>query len=146
MQTLEFILDEWEVDSVVDDNHLDTSSIITPKLHSKYLRMLVESKLRLTKNQIEYDQLRRVKFRYYRGELSREELRELKWDPWQFNIPLKSEMDEHLKGDTDLNQLKSRISYIETMISTLESILQMIKGRDWSIKNSITFKQFLAGN
>lgn len=146
MHTLDDILNEWEKDAFIDDNHLDTYSTTTPKLHSKYINKLVDSKLRLIKLQTEYDQLRKVKFQYYRGELSRDQLKEMNWEPWQFNRPLKNEMDEHLKGDPDLNQIRARISYIETMITTLESILTMIKGRDWSIRNSIAFKQFMAGN
>lgn len=59
----------------------------------------MDTKLRITKTQNQYDTLRQTKFRYYRGELSREELREMNWEPWQYNKPLKNEMDEHLKGE-----------------------------------------------
>jgi hypothetical protein len=55
-------------------------------------------------------------------------------------------MDEFLQGDSDLNTLKVKIDYLETMIYFLESVLGQIKARDWQIKSAITWKQFLAGH
>jgi len=49
MATLEEILEMWETDSQIDDNHLDQSSSNSPKLHSKYIRLLAEAKLKYTK-------------------------------------------------------------------------------------------------
>ena len=145
MATLEEILDMWEIDSQINSDHLDESSTTSPKLHSKYIRLLTEAKLKSTKLTIDYAELRKLKFRYYRGELSREELTELGWPQWQGNKPIKSEMDEFLKGDSDLTKIQSRIDYLKIMIETLESILNEIKGRAWTIKNAIAWKQFIAG-
>jgi hypothetical protein len=89
--------------------------------------------------------LRKAKFRYYRGELSRDELNELGWVQWQGVKPLKNEMDEFLTGDTDLNTLRVKIDYLETMIYLLESILGQIKARDWQLKTAVEWKRFLAG-
>jgi hypothetical protein len=77
--------------------------------------------------------------------MSREELSELGWNQWQGNKPIKSEMDEFLKGDVDLMKIQSRIDYLKIMIETLESIMTEIRNRAWTIKNSIAWKQFLAG-
>lgn len=143
---VEEVVDMWEQDSAIDDNHLDTSSITTPKLHAKYLKLLIDSKIRKAKCTADYNQLRQLKFRYYRGEMTRDELKELGWEQWQYNKPLKAEMDEFLKGDADLIKLDARIEYMETMIYTLESILTQIKARDWQIRNAISYKQFLAGS
>lgn len=139
------ILIMWEADSEIDDNHLGESSTNTAKLHSKYLKLLINAKLRKTKIDADYNSLRKTKIRYYRGELSRDELKELGWEPWQYNKPLKAEMDEFLKGDEDLNVILARLELIGTMIFALESILQQIKQRDFQISNGIKWKQFLAG-
>lgn len=144
--TLDEVLLAWEADSPIDDNHLGENSAATAKLHSKYLRILIDTKLKKTKLDIDYNNLRKLKFRYYRGELSRSELEELGWEQWQYNKPLKAEMDEFLKGDEDLAKIQVRIEYIDTMIYALESIMQQIKQRDWQIRNGIQWKQFLAGN
>ena len=142
---LDDVLDEWERDCEIDTNHPDNSSIETAKLHAKYLRVLTDTKLRLAKTYTEYDILRRTKFRYFRGELTRDELNELGWDQWQFTKPLKAEAEELLKGDVDLAQLKNRIAYLETMVNSIESIMNQIKNRAWEIKNIISWRQFIAG-
>lgn len=139
------IQNEWEKDSYIDDNFLGESATKTPKLHAKYLKILIGVKLKYTKLSSDYNILRKNKFRYYRGELSREELTDLGWSQWQGVKPLKNEMDEFLQGDTDLNTYKVKIEYLETMIYLLESILGQIKARDWQLKSAIEWKKFLAG-
>ena len=143
---LEEMQDMWEVDCVIDDNHLGEHSTATPKLHAKYLRLLVGVKLKATKLKADISVLRKNKFRYYRGELSREELTALGWPQWQGLKPLKSDMEEFLSGDEDLNKAQIRLEYLNTMIYFLESVMSQIKSRGWDIKNGIMWKQFLAGN
>lgn len=142
---LEELQNMWDVDCAIDDNYLGEQSTATPKLHAKYIRMLVNVKLKHTKLSSDYNILRKAKFRYYRGELSREELQELGWQQWQGVKPLKNEMDEFLTGDTDLNTMRVKIDYLETMIYFLESVLSQIKARDWQIKTGVEWKRFLAG-
>ena len=142
---IEQIQEMWEVDAEIDDNYLGEHATKTPKLHAKYVKILVGVKLKHTKLQSDYNMLRKAKFRYYRGELSREELSDLGWSQWQGVKPLKNEMDEFLSGDTELNTLRVKIDYLETMIYLLESILGQIKARDWQLKSGIEWKKFLAG-
>lgn len=142
---LEELQNMWDIDCAIDDNYLGEQSTATPKLHAKYVKLLVNVKLKHTKLSSDYNMLRKNKFRYYRGELSRDELSQLDWPQWQGVKPLKNEMDEFLQGDTDLNTLRVKIDYLETMIYFLESVLGQIKARDWQIKSAITWKQFLAG-
>ena len=142
---IEQIQDMWEVDADIDDNYLGEHATKTPKLHAKYIKLLVGVKLKHTKLSSDYNMLRKAKFRYYRGELSREELTDLGWAQWQGVKPLKNEMDEFLQGDTELNTLRVKIDYLETMIYLLESILTQIKARDWQLKSGIEWKKFLAG-
>lgn len=142
---LDDILVMWEADSAIDDNHLGEASTTTAKLHAKYLKLLVNAKLRRTKLEIDLNALRKTKIRYYRGELTRNELAELGWEQWQYNKPLKAEMDEFLKGDDDLAKIQTRLDYIETLVYALESIMSQIKQRDFQLSNGIKWKQFLAG-
>lgn len=142
---LDEILDMWEQDSTIDDNHLGEASTSTAKLHAKYLRLLMNARLRKTKIDIDYNALRKTKVRYFRGELTREELTSLGWEQWQYNKPLKAEMDEFLKGDEDLSTYLARQEYIDTVIYALESIMTQIKQRDFQLSNGIKWKQFLAG-
>lgn len=140
------LIEMWEVDCQIDDDHLDKESIKTPNLHAKYLKILTEHKLKLSAFQLEYKTLRQKKFRYYRGEMSKAELQEHSWEQWQGAKPLKNEMEEFLEGDYDLNKISVKCEYIKHMIDAIESIMNQIKARDWSIKNSITWKQFISGS
>lgn len=142
---IEEIQQMWEQDSQIDDNHLGEASTETAKIHSKYIKLMVGVKLKLTKARADYNALRKNKFRYYRGELSREDLQLLGWEPYQLIKPLKNEMDEFLQGDQDLINLNTKIEYLETMGYLLEGILGQIKARDWQLKNGIEWKKFLAG-
>lgn len=142
---IEDVQNEWDKDSEIDDNYLGEHATKTSKLHAKYVKMLMSVKLKHTKMSSDYNMLRKAKFRYYRGELPREELQERQWQQWQGVKPLKNEMDEFLQGDSELNTLKVKIEYLETMIYLLESILGQIKARDWQLKTAVEWKKFLAG-
>jgi len=143
--TIDEIYEMWAIDSNIDENFLGETTIATPKLHAKYVKLLVNTKLKHTKYQSDYNIVRKNKFRYYRGELSRQELQDFGWEQWQGVKPLKNEMDEFLKGDSDLNTMQVKIDYLESMIYLLESILGQIKARDWQIKTAVEWKKFLAG-
>jgi len=142
---LEEMQDMWDADCQIDDNYLGEQSTATPKLHAKYVRLLVNIKLKHTKLQSDYNMLRKAKFRYYRGELSRDELEALGWVQWQGIKPLKNEMEEFLGGDNDLNKQEIKANYIQCIVEFLESIMNQIKARDWQIRNSIEWKKFLSG-
>jgi hypothetical protein len=105
----------------------------------------MEYKLKLTKHRAEFHALRRLKIRYYNGELSREELQEHDWDQYQGIKPIKSVQDDLLHGDDDLIKMTVRISYLEDMVYACESIMKSISGRGWDIKNSIEWKKFISG-
>lgn len=142
---LEELYSEWENDCQIDHNHLDTESIRTPNIHSKYLRILMGYKMKLSALRTEYNVLRQKKFRYYRGEMGKAELEENKWEQWQGVKPLKNEMNEFLEGDSDLNRITIKCDYLENMIQGVESIMNQIKARDWQIRNTIEWKKFIAG-
>lgn len=135
----------WEQDCIIDETKLDYSSINTAKLHSKYLGLLIDTKLKLTRTRNEYNEYKNKRIKYFSGKMTKEELEENNWEQYQFNKPLKSEMEDLLDGDSELNKYKIRLEYLEAMAYLLESILGQIKSRDFQIKNIIQWKQFTAG-
>ena len=143
--TLEELQNAWSEDCIIDDNHLDSESVNTAKLHSKYLNHLIRHKLKLAKMKADYNTLRQSKFRYYRGEMTKEELQLTGWPQWQGVKPLKNEMDEFLSGDNDLNSLEIKANYIQCIVDFLDSVMNQIKARDWQIRNSIEWKKFISG-
>jgi hypothetical protein len=136
---------EWEADTQVDPLNLDDEALKTQRLHAKYLRLLIDSKMKLAALDVKYRELRQLRFRYYRGELSQPELGENGWTQYQGLKPIKSVMDELLEGDEHLHKVEIRKQYVETMVYFLEQIMNGIRSRGWDIKNAIEYKKFLAG-
>lgn len=137
---------EWENDAVIDSNKLDIASIETAKLHSKYINILVDTKLKLVKYKNDVNVLKKNKSKWMRGEMSKEELDSLGWEQWQFNKMLKNEIADALLGDEDVIKAQGRVEYLDVVVTFLEGVLTQIKARDFQIKNSVQWKIFLAGS
>lgn len=135
----------WSEDSRIDENNLGNESIRTPVLHSKYLNLLSSTRLSLRKAESDYWNMRRKKYKYYRGEMSKEELEEEGWEQWQGNKPLKNEMEEFLQVDADLIKLQDKSEYFKTVLYFLEQVIRSIGSRGWDIKNSIEWSKFTNG-
>ena len=139
------IQEMWIADSRIDETNLGGESAKIPKLHAKYLNLLVNAKLTTRKAESEYLRMRRLKWRYYRGEMTQLELDEMNWPQWQGVKPLKNEMDEFIATDTDLITLQDRLEYHKTVLTMLENILKSIHSRTWDIKNGIEWTKFTNG-
>jgi hypothetical protein len=139
------IQSEWSNDSKIDELNLGREATKVAMLHSKYLALLSNSKLQLRKAESDYNNMRRVKYKYYRGELSRDELEKLNLEQYLGNKPLKNEMDEFMLCDEDLNLLTDKIEYFKTVTFTLEQILRSLNSRTWDIKSAIEWQKFTNG-
>lgn len=139
------IQDMWEQDSRIDETNLGRESTRVPTLHAKYLTYLSKVKLQLRKAESDYYNTRRLKYRYYRGEMTQMELEDNGWEQWQGNKPLKNEMDEFLQCDQHLIELQDKVEYFKTVIYTLEQILRSINSRTWDIKTAVEYMKFTNG-
>ena len=139
------IQEMWIKDSAIDETDLGKASSHTPKLHAKYLQLLTNQRLNTRKAESDYLKMRRIKWRYYRGEMTQEELDRLSWPQWQGVKPLKNEMDEFLNTDGDLIVLQDKLEYHRAVFAQLEGILKSIHSRTWDIKNSIEWTKFTNG-
>lgn len=135
----------WKTDAQIDHTNLGRSAARTPELHAKYLNLLTSARLQARKAESDYYKLRNVKYRYFRGELTRQELEDLGWAQYQGVKPLKSDMDEMLGTDTDLITAQDKLEYLKTVLYQLESILKSIHSRTWDIKNAIEWEKFSNG-
>ena len=135
----------WEQDCKVDQTNLGRAAARVPELHAKYLNMLSSVRLQYRKAEADYLRLRKLKSRYYRGELTKEELSELGWEQYLNNRPLKNEMDEVMTTDDDIIQSMDKLEYIKTVLFQLEQILKSINSRTWDVKNSIEWHKFTNG-
>jgi len=139
------IQEQWKNDSKINQLELGNEAVRTPNLHAKYLTVLSNIKLQQRKAESDYNNMRRLKYRYYRGELTESDLNKLNISQYMGNKPLKNEMDEFLTCDEDLNTLTDKIEYYKTVMFTLEQILRSINSRTWDIKSAIEWNKFTNG-
>ena len=144
---LENILAEWQVDCRIDPSSIDESSRCTPELHTKYLGILSNTKLKLKQAEFKQKDLMKSKWLWYQGKMPYEEVIELGWEPDPFNglKILKGEMEHYIEADPELVASEARIEYLKTCIDTLKEIVENLKWRHQTIGNIIRWKQFEAG-
>ena len=146
--SLNEILESWKTDSVIDDSALDEDTVKTSKLHAKYLEIYSLSKLQLRKKEFDLEKIKKDKWLYYTGKMTKSDMDERGWayDPFQgMSKPLKSEMSMYYETDEDLVKVKAGIDYQKSIIDTLEEIMNNIRWRHSHIKNIIEFRKFTSG-
>ncbi len=138
----------WETDCEIDDIELDNASLEVPKLHAKYLDLL-SSKLMVQKQyQLKYDTLLRDKWLWYNGKLDDETIKEYGWkaDALDGVRVMKNEMHYFYNSDKDLQELSAKMEYLKITVDFLKECLQNITWRHQTIRNTIDWRKFMAGN
>jgi hypothetical protein len=143
METLEHVLKQWEKDAVMDQTEPSKELLKIPTLHSSYLQILTKHKIASKKAHFDYLRMRKVKWEYYTGKMSQEELEEYGWEPFQF--ALKSDITTYLEADKDLIKLLEKKVYHEETVSVIESIMNELKQRTWQLKEFISWERFVSG-
>ena len=143
--TLDELREQWTIDTALNEDDLSGEALKIPMLHSRYLNELINYKLKQTKVQMDIAQLRAVKGRYFRGELTTAELKERGWEQWQYRT-LKADIDGLLEADPDLQILITRDQFLKTVVYFLESCMTELKNRNFAIKSAIDWIKWRAGN
>jgi hypothetical protein len=143
MENLEQILKYWDTDSNMDQTEPSKELLKIPVLHSKYLNILTKHKIASKKAHFDYLRMRKIKWEYFTGKMSKEELDEYGWEPFQF--ALKSDINTYLEADGDLIKLLEKKVYHEEAISVIESIMSELKQRTWQLRDFISWEKFVNG-
>jgi hypothetical protein len=143
MSTLNDIQVMWSKDCKIGED-LGQASIESPMLHSKYLDELIAAKLKHTKCVAEIAEMKTLKSKYFRGEMTKDELAEKGWQQWQYKT-IKADIMDHVEADPDYQKLHVRAEYMRTTIYALESILNEIKNRNWAIRANLDWQRFRSG-
>lgn len=144
---LEAILAMWREDSEISEFNLDEESRKTPSLHAKYLELHSITKLKLKRAELDQKTLLKDKWLYYNGKMDSEAIQEKGWDfdPFSGLKILKGDMDHYYDADTDIQRSEERITYLKTIIDTLDEIINNIRWRHSIIKNMIDWRRFESG-
>lgn len=145
---LDDILKMWATDSVIDDLNLDVTTMKCATLHSKYLELFAVAKLQLKRKIATHAELKKDKWLYFNGKMPQEDMDKRGWpyDPFQgMAKPMKGDLEMYYDTDKDLQKSNAQIDYQKTIVETLDEIMATIRWRHQSVKNIITWKQFVAG-
>lgn len=142
---LEEIKIQAELDVLIDSNHLDEESLKIPQLHNKYLCILMDEKIILEKLQSKYKILKRDKWLYYSGKMTKEELNAKKWEPFDLSI-LKQDLDRFIESDSDIIELSNKVFVQTEKVSYLENLVKLISNKIWNIRSTIDWIKFTQGS
>jgi hypothetical protein len=140
---LEEIESLWEQDSKIDRTDLDNESLKIPTLHGKYYKIYLREKVQLKAEEQEYKTFYKLKHEYYTGKLSKEELDQYGWEPFQF--VLKNDLQVYIDADKDIAERLLKLQVQREKVDLLESIIKTLNGRGFLIKNAIDFIRFTSG-
>jgi len=144
MAKIEDIEELWNNDCEIDSVMLDVAALDIPKLHNKYLIIHNEVRLLLLQLEEKYNDLAMIKSSYYTGKMSKEELDEKGWEPFQIKV-LRSDVKSYLETDPDVRKIKTRIEYNKIVLEYLKSIIEQINKRNFSISSAIAWRKFTSG-
>lgn len=136
--------EQVEKDLKIDITELAQESVITPQIHNKYLLFFKKYKEELSMEERTMKVLRKYKWLYYMGKLSREELQNLKWEPFELNI-LKTDVDKFIEADDDIINLEGKIAEKKEMVNYLDGVIKIVNGRQWNIRSAIDWIKFTNG-
>ena len=144
---LEQLKEQWVKDCEIDDIELDTASLHVPKLHAKYSDLLTSKILLLKKYNQDYNQLLKHKWMWFNGKLDDDKIRELGWqtDPFDGLKIMKNDFNYFFNADEDLVKLKAKIDYLEVTVDFIKRCMDNITWRHQTIKNTIEWRKFMAG-
>ena len=142
--TLDDLRAELLKDMGLDETALDSESLRIPQLHGKYLNFLFDERLLLSKYEGDLARTTRVKWEYYTGKMSHEELTARGWEPFSLKI-LRNDLDLYLESDADLSKLQQKVVYQKEKIALLEEIVKELNNRHWKIRCAIDWRKFVNG-
>jgi hypothetical protein len=143
MENLDQVLRMWEKDAEIDQTEPGKELVRIPTIHSKYLNILTKHKISSKKANFDYLRMRKVKWEYYTGKMSQEELDQNGWEPFRYT--LKSDITTYLESDSDLIKLLEKKIYHEEVVSVIEAIMGELKQRTWQLREYISWERFIGG-
>jgi hypothetical protein len=141
--SIEDLIKFWEKDSQIDITEPGREILQIPKLHSKYVKFLTLHNLAAKRCAIEFNKLKKLKWLYYNGKMSKEELEKLNWEPFRFT--LKSDLAVYIESDQELNKISSKKSYHEEASAFCTHVLKELSNRTWQLREYMTHERFIQG-
>ena len=141
--THEELLAQWESDAEIDKINLDDSALHIPKLHHKYLRMLMDTKAKKIAFIHRLEDLKKEKELYYSGQATADVYKE---KPFDLKLKTRGGIEKHVNTDPEVVKLSQRIEYMDVLIEGMNHIMTQIQWRNQHIKNALEHMKFTSGS
>ena len=138
----EALKDDLSSDLVIDDMSLDSESLNTPKLYSKYLFKYTESLNKLRKIQDIHAKIKLERWKYYVGKQSTAYYKE---HGQVHDKILKTDIDMYLNADDYVVAISAIYDKQKRLCDMLEKSLKEINQRSYHIKSVIEWRKFESG-
>ena len=134
---IEDIKEMMKIDAHIEYASLDTESLRTPELCSKYNQLLFEERQHLEFLENMYNVKRFHRFQYYAGKADPEVYEKKPFD----HKVLKSDMESYLKSDIELIEKEVEVKTQKHKIKMIEDFLKdSLCSRQWLIGHAIKWK------
>ncbi len=135
----------WAEDSIMNQNDLSSEAANITRLHSKYHRELCRALMELKKLETDLSCLAKDKWLYYKGMMTREELKERSLQAFEIKLVAKEDVDRFISTDKEIILMKLKVAMADAKVDLLKSIIGMISNRNFVIKNMIDWRRFENG-
>lgn len=143
--TLNDLMAMWKKDSDIDETEPGRELLKIPKLHAKYLEILIDHNLILENLDIEYNKLLKTKREYYAGDLNNtQDLAAHNLTPMMKKI-LRQDIPTYTDADEDLGNILARKSINKQIISACDRILKECHSRTFQLKSYVEWRKFSDG-
>lgn len=135
------IMNEFDSIVEIDESNLSRESLQTPKIYARFLRYRTDESVRMNQLKVELKKLYLTTREYYDGKADASVYKE---KPFNRKL-LKSELDQYVEADDDMQTLMQRIEVQQEKLNYLNDALKMIANRNFQIKAAIDYQKLMAG-
>jgi hypothetical protein len=143
MITHEELLEMWDADAAISKTDLDGEALNIPKLHHKYLQILMDIRSKKIAYQHKLEDMKKDKELYYSGQAEASVYKE---KPFDLKLKTKGGIDKHVNTDPEVVSILQRLEYMDVLLEGVNHILEQIKWRNSSIKSAIDWARFTSGS
>lgn len=133
---------EIQKDGEIDDVSLDSASLATAKLQSRYGTWYTDEYLQLSDLKVTQKRYKLERWKYYAGKQTNKYYAD--YGPMHEEV-IKSDIDKYLDADPIMIAV-NKIVDIQTMIVTmLDKFAKDLNGRNYQIRTALDYRKFVSG-
>ena len=142
---LDEIIREWAEDAKIDPLQPGLASIRTASIHAKWLGYLSEERRKLKRMRLALTQHKNVLRSYYKGEMDKDQLANLKREPFRKKL-LKADVDQEVDADPDVINTQVKIIDQDEKVEALQEIMKQLTARQFQISKFIKWRALAGGD